>query len=360
MDRAYKYQENQNNRWIYSAKSDRSKFISIMYILSLAVLLEYLVFEAAPDFIYRFLVYDLGVFQSDFTYLFTPDEFNYIIYNIATILLTLIASSVTVAFLLFCLRNLVSAQGVVVRDKVTYRFKLPKAALPLLSVGLCIIQVSIISSEFFNHLLNILFNITRDTSFDFLYFPETVFGIVLYFITIVIMPAFIEEFIFRYIMLNALKKYGNVFAIITTSVLFGFLHARTSAFFYATAIGFFSAYIAIKTRSIWFSVILHALVNATSFTFQYFAFQSFPDETYNLIYYIFMAVISVISLIYMIVIINKRKELKLSEPQNYTHIENKRKLIYFFNIASIIFFILVILKSAEEYGLANIAHNINM
>ena len=330
-----------------------------MHIVSLAVLLELLIFEVAPDFIYGFLIQDMGIFQSDFSYLFSPDEFYYIIINIASILLTLAASSITVAFLIFCLRNMVSEQGAAVRDKISYKFRLPENPLPLLAVGLCIIQTSLILSEFFNFILRYFFDITRDMSFDLLYFPETIFGIILYFITIVVMPAFIEEYIFRYIMLNALKKYGNVFAILTTAVLFGFLHARTSAFFYATAIGLFSAYIAIKTKSIWFSVILHALVNATSFVFQYVAAQPFPDETYNLIYYLFMSVISIISFIYMIVLIRNRKDLKLNTPSNYAHIENKRKLIFFFNAASIIFFILVILKSVEEYGFTNIS-NINL
>jgi len=302
----------------------------------------------------------LEIFESEFSYIFTQDEFYYIIYNIAMILLTLIASSITAAFLLFCLRNLVSTQGAAVRDKVTYRFRLPKATPPLLAVGLCIIQISLLSSELLNSILHSLFNIARDTSFDYLYFPETAFGIVLYFTAIVLMPAFIEEFIFRYIMLNALKKYGNVFAIITTSVLFGFLHARASAFFYATAIGFFSAYIAIKTKSIWFSIILHALVNATSLTFQYVAAQTFPDEIYNLIYFLFLGVISVVSLIYIIILIRKRKDLSLNDPENYAHIENRRKLLFFFNAASIIFFILVILKSADEYVFTNIANNIKL
>ena len=352
-DKLYNIREyNINNRWIYSTRSDKSKFVSIMHIISLAVLLEFLIFEAAADFIYNFLIYDLGFFQSDFAYLFSPDELHYIFYNIASVLLTLTASSITIVFLIFCLRNLVFEQSITVRDKISYKFKFPKNTAPLLAMGLLIIQLSLILSEVFNYFLYYFFGIGLDRSFDYLYFPETIFGVILYFFTIVIMPAFIEEFIFRYIMLNALKKYGNTFAIITTSLLFGFLHARTSAIFYATAIGFFTAYIAIKTRSIWFSIILHAIVNATSFFFQYVAVQPITDAEYDIIYFSFISVISIISLIYTIILIRKKKNLKLSLPGNYTHIENKRKLMFFFNAAAIIFFILVIIKSAGDYGFA--------
>ena len=359
----YNIKENKkNNRWYYSAKPDKKKFVSLMYILSLSVLIEFIIFETLPLFIYNFLLYDIGIYQSDFIYIFSPDELYYITVNIATIILTLIASAITVVFLNFCLRNFNSAQNSNVLtsyDKISFKFKLPKNTFALLIVGLCIIQLSLFISEFLNKILNYFFDITRSSLYDFMYFPETLFGAVLYFVTIVIMPAFIEEYIFRYIMLNALKKYGHVFAIITTAVLFGFLHARTSAFFYATAIGFFSAYIAIKTKSIWFSIILHAVVNANSFIFQYIAVQPFTDFVYNMIYFIFINVISIIALIYLIILIIKKKNLKLSSPVNYIHIENRRKIVFFFNAASVIFFILVILKSAEEYGFVNIS-NIHM
>jgi len=350
-------ESNQNNRWVYSTKSDKSKFRAIMYILSLSVLLEFFIFEFAPEYIYRFLFYLTDIIQPEFVYNLPIDEINYIFYSIASIILSVIASSVTVIFLLIFLRRFTSEPEVTVIDKITYKFKLPENTLFLLIIGICIIQFSSNLSVFFNYFLEYCFGIIQ-TIPDDLFFPETVSGIILYFISIVVMPALIEEFMFRYIMLNALKKYGHTFAIVATSILFGFLHARTSAFFYATAIGFFLAYVAIKTKSIWFSVILHALVNFTAFIFQFVASLPITDYEYSVIYLLFLSVISFISLIYSLVLITKKKNLKLGAPENYTHIENKKKLIFFFNAAAIIFFILVIAKSAGYYGFEKISDNI--
>jgi len=240
-------------------------------------------------------------------------------------------------------------------EKITYKFKLPKNTPFLLITGVCIIEFSSFVYLFVNYLLEKLFSVVPIPLSDFqLYFPQTGFGIVLYFISLVIIPAFAEEFVCRYIMLNILKKHGNIFAIIVTSVFFGFMHARVSAFIYATAIGVFLAYIAIKTKSIWFPVIMHAVVNSVSFIFQYL--YSLPNftESAEIIYFIFLSVISLISFIYLLILIVKRKEPELKNPENYMHVTNKHKLIFFFNIASLIFFVLAILRSFEDYTFLNI------
>lgn len=66
---------------------------------------------------------------------------------------------------------------------------------------------------------------------------------------------------FRGVMLNKLKRYGYKVAIITTAILFGLFHANFSQFFYAVALGMIFAYVALKTGTIKYSIILHIVVN---------------------------------------------------------------------------------------------------
>ena len=344
-----------NNRWSYSTRSDKINFISTMHIISLAVVLQFILYEALPALIYRF-VYGFMFFDffmlDEYYYMVSPDELYYILYNVVLIFIMVITSFITCVFLMLCLRKFGPKPDMYeYRDKVSYQFKLPKNTVALLFAGVCIVQFSVILNMLMNFALKSIFGISPESLPD-MYFPQTVFGVILYFITMVILPAFLEEFIFRYLMLNALKKYGNAFAIITTSVLFGFAHARASAFIYATAVGIFMAYIAIKTKSMWFPMILHAAINAVSFAFQYVAALSFmTGETVDTIYFMFLTFISLVCLIYLITLIIKRRESGLNAPENQVNIKKSQKLLFFFNIASIIFFVLVILKSMEEYGI---------
>ncbi|WP_195986911.1 type II CAAX endopeptidase family protein [Clostridium sp. D53t1_180928_C8] len=76
-----------------------------------------------------------------------------------------------------------------------------------------------------------------------------------------ILSPIIEEIMFRGVMLNKLRGYGDKIAIITTAVLFGFFHANFSQFFYAVALGLIFAYVTLKTGTIKYSIILHIAVN---------------------------------------------------------------------------------------------------
>ena len=359
----YENKNNKKNRWDYVASADKKKFITTIHIISLAVVLQFLLFKELPEIIYGifgFLIYGLGLFETDFFYLLTYEEIDCIFYNVMSMITTLIACFTTCVFIILCIRKFVSRTDINVHDKITYKFKLPKNTPLLLIAGLCIIEFCSFLYMFLNVLLDKFFGVIVIPPSDFeLYFPQTGFGVFWYFLSLVIIPPLAEEFVCRYVMLNALKKYGNTFAIIVSSVFFGFMHARVSAFIYATAVGAFLAYIAIKTKSIWFPIIMHAVVNGVSFLFQYL--YSFPalEEWTDVIYLIFVSIISIICFIYLLILIVRQKEFKLKKPENYKHILNKQKLIFFFNIASIIFFALVILRSIEDYSFHEIP-NINI
>ena len=76
-----------------------------------------------------------------------------------------------------------------------------------------------------------------------------------------ILSPIIEEMMFRGVMLNKLRRYGDKVAIITTAILFGLFHANFSQFFYAVALGIVFAYVTLKTGTIKYSIILHIIVN---------------------------------------------------------------------------------------------------
>lgn len=86
---------------------------------------------------------------------------------------------------------------------------------------------------------------------------------ILLFQLVVIAPLF-EEFWFRGIVMESLRPYGNGFAILVSGLLFGLTHANFNQFFYATVLGICLGYIAVSTKSIVTTTIMHAMFNGIS------------------------------------------------------------------------------------------------
>jgi CAAX amino terminal protease family. len=69
-----------------------------------------------------------------------------------------------------------------------------------------------------------------------------------------------EELIFRGLLLRRLEKYGRLFAIITTAILFGAFHGNLIQGLFAAFIGMIFAYVALEYSIIW-AILLHIINN---------------------------------------------------------------------------------------------------
>ena len=87
---------------------------------------------------------------------------------------------------------------------------------------------------------------------------------VLTFIQLAVIAPIFEELWFRGLVLESLRPYGNGFAIFVSAILFGLTHANFEQFFYAAALGVFLGYIAVSTKSIVTTTIMHAMFNSIS------------------------------------------------------------------------------------------------
>jgi uncharacterized membrane protein (UPF0136 family) len=78
------------------------------------------------------------------------------------------------------------------------------------------------------------------------------------------MPALIEEISMRGILMTPMRKYGNAFAILASSYIFGVFHGDAAQIPFAFICGLFFGYAVVVTGSIWPAVIIHGLNNALS------------------------------------------------------------------------------------------------
>lgn len=77
-----------------------------------------------------------------------------------------------------------------------------------------------------------------------------------------ILGPFMEELMFRGILLKRARRFGDRTAVVFTAVSFGLMHGNISQFLYASVIGLVLGYAAVKTSSIRYSVIMHMMINS--------------------------------------------------------------------------------------------------
>lgn len=73
-----------------------------------------------------------------------------------------------------------------------------------------------------------------------------------------------EEIMFRKLLLDRLRPYGEGFAMGASALCFGLFHGNLNQYLYAFVIGLVLAYVVLKTGRLWQTVLLHALLNLTS------------------------------------------------------------------------------------------------
>lgn len=83
------------------------------------------------------------------------------------------------------------------------------------------------------------------------------------FIGVCIIAPFGEEFIFRKLLIDRTRRFGDTAAILTSGVLFGLFHSNIYQLFYATFLGIVLAYLYTRTGKYLLCVGLHSLVNLT-------------------------------------------------------------------------------------------------
>ena len=90
---------------------------------------------------------------------------------------------------------------------------------------------------------------------------KTFWGITLFILGMAVTPAIFEELLFRKWILNSARKYGNVFAVVFSALLFGIYHMNANQAIFAFLLGLLFGTITIKTGTIKYAMLLHFLNN---------------------------------------------------------------------------------------------------
>ncbi len=109
----------------------------------------------------------------------------------------------------------------------------------------------------------------------------------------------VEEFIFRGVIMQPLRRYGDRFAIVASAAVFGIAHGRPTNIVFAFLSGVIIGCAVVYSRSIWVGIIIHALNNAYSTLF--IELDSIASEFSNFVYLIACIVISIVGVVAFII-----------------------------------------------------------
>lgn len=198
--------------------------------------------------------------------------------------------------------------------------------------------------------LNKSFNTVNELRADNIYC-----ALILLFQLVVIAPLF-EEFWFRGIVMESLRPYGNGFAIFVSALLFGMTHANFQQFFYATALGICFGYVAISTKSIITSTVMHAMLNSVGGLLLFFmsidsvgdyllAAQNGGEAVMTpavVVYLVFMFLVIMLLLVGLVMAVFKLRKIKRYKvPKIWTEVSTgKRWGIFFSRVTVIIMLVL--------------------
>ncbi len=103
---------------------------------------------------------------------------------------------------------------------------------------------------------------------------------VLLFLMLAVIPALVEEFVYRGAILHTLKDYGTGMAIIISAVMFGLGHFSLSTTPFAFLSGLVFGFITIKTHSLVPTVFIHILNNTYAIIYNIFCIKSTPQTLF--------------------------------------------------------------------------------
>ena len=211
--------------------------------------------------------------------------------------------------------------------------------LPLIAIGFSVSLLSNYISDI------ILYNFSAiGISFDNT--PENVnwstYKFALEIIETAVIPAVFEEFAFRGIILNKLRKFGDNSAVIISALLFGLMHGNLSQIPFAFIIGLVIGFTAVKTNSLIPGILIHFSNNLFSITMSYIKHSDIiSTQLYLIIHFATVLAVVILGLV-SVALLCKNKEFFSLKNHTENDLPLKSKISRSLLSVGMIFFIVII------------------
>ncbi len=162
--------------------------------------------------------------------------------------------------------------------------------------------------------------------------------------SIIFAPIF-EELLFRGMIFKNNQKLGELFAVVTSGILFGIWHQQFSHAIFASTVGMFCCYLYLKTKSIFPSMILHFIINVRALFIKSISsdidfnsiksnfFEGIMDNLFPILLFLCVClvfgIITIIGLVLFIMEISHHKESCRFSEGEFELSTVKKTLVYF-------------------------------
>ena len=239
--------------------------------------------------------------------------------------------------------SLFKVGGFRISELISFKKPKKKDILPyfLLGIGVCYFANFAVSfaGQFFQ-------KTGIDYEVDYGGKPQGFLGFMLTFIAIAVVPPLVEEFACRGIMLGALKKYGEGFAVVCSAILFGVMHGNFEQIPFAFLVGMVLGFITVKTGTIWISIAVHAFNNAISVLFDYLN-KIFSTSFFNVFAVILFTFFMLGIIVAILILKDDNDAYKFKQHKNKS--EMKQIYKWFFTAPTIIIFVVISLIESMAF-----------
>ncbi len=121
-------------------------------------------------------------------------------------------------------------------------------------------------------------------------------GFILSTLSTAVLPAIIEEFIIRGVVMQPLRRFGDTFAVVASAFIFSIMHGNMVQVPYTMSAGIFFGYLVVKTGSLWPAIVLHFINNFYSVVLMA-AYDNFGDDVGAVVTVILLGIFIVVGVI---------------------------------------------------------------
>ena len=127
-------------------------------------------------------------------------------------------------------------------------------------------------------------------------------------LVIAVLPALLEEMVFRGYLLRAMRPYGDWFAVGFSALCFGLMHANIAQIPFAVIVGVALGWLYVMTDNIWLPVAVHFCNNAMSVLLDYLS-TGMSQQVTSLYYLLVMLAVLLIGAVCMGILLVRRSAL---------------------------------------------------
>lgn len=145
------------------------------------------------------------------------------------------------------------------------------------------------------------------TTFD----SNSAIEIIVYILSVAVVPAFSEELLFRGAVLASLRKYGDGVAVFVSSLFFGIFHGNFIQFPFAFIVGLMLSFSVVYTNSLLPAMLIHFFNNSFSVVCDVLATNTerwnLNESIVNISIYVFVIAVAVVAIVSLIKLTNSDK-----------------------------------------------------